>query len=396
MAATEAQLRLARQLRRLRQEWRHGRVTQMQVAEAFGVSFQLVSSWESLRSPQTPSADRLADYARFFATPRSLTEGRPRLVPLPELTDEELRDYEKLVAELQSLRDNVASAEDAAQNQRSAPAAGFWSFEDGLPIVIIGSEQPPEVLASMRLANPRHPDYVKSLRHADADAVFEVTAEIRAQNPRSSVQVLLTGEVQPSRDLTAGHVVVIGGNEVNDYATWFAAEGGLRLEATLRVGTEQVGWSGRRFLVSPEYLPQGLGAAEYEDTASGRWAVYRAEFQGTVRLPTRQTGTGQPPGQEDRPALYRDVALIARQPNPLLPRATATLIHGLFARGTYGATRALTDPEVRGSNEAHLATHFPGATGFGLLISVFCDRRLPVTRTPDFNDPRTVLLAWSG
>src|SRR5689334_24817007 len=82
--------RLAAYLRKLREQ---AGLTQADLAKAFSgekrVAAATVSSWESLTALKTPTALRLNAYARFFATPRSLTPG-PHLIPLEELEVDEL------------------------------------------------------------------------------------------------------------------------------------------------------------------------------------------------------------------------------------------------------------------------------------------------------------------
>jgi hypothetical protein len=93
--------------------------------------------------------------------------------------------------------------------------------------------------------------------------------------------------------------------------------------------------------------------------------------------------------------LYRDLAVIARQPNPVNREATATLIYGLFGQGTYGASLAFTDPEVGEANEAYVGQRFGAVSRFWLLVRVFCDRRLGLTAPPRLTDAETRILEWS-
>ena len=73
---------LAARLRGLRTTaWPHVSIKQPMLATALGVSVPLVSSWENLRQPAVPPAERLEGYARFFSTARSLSGDRPRLLP---------------------------------------------------------------------------------------------------------------------------------------------------------------------------------------------------------------------------------------------------------------------------------------------------------------------------
>ena len=62
------------------------KLTQAEVAEALSddepAAISSLSAWENTSTPTLPTQRRLAAYARFFATARSL-EGRPHLFPSP-------------------------------------------------------------------------------------------------------------------------------------------------------------------------------------------------------------------------------------------------------------------------------------------------------------------------
>src|SRR5262249_34777439 len=94
------QLALPRRLRALRQgHWPERRLTQQELAQALAVDFRplsvpLIASWESVTSPKIPPVARLEAYATFFATPRSI-EGRPHLLNVQDLTDEERQAREE-------------------------------------------------------------------------------------------------------------------------------------------------------------------------------------------------------------------------------------------------------------------------------------------------------------
>ena len=395
MVAPPPELLLATRLRELRNhQWPHLKVTQSDVAVAFGVSPQQVSSWESTRrAPQTPSDDRLAAYALFFCTSRSMTERPARLLDVTELTPAENAVRQRLETELQGMRSQITTI--GLRTQSTGPAVGrFWQFGDGTPIVIIGSQQSDTVLKAIPEANERHPDYVRALHHADADAVIELYGHLRAENPRSPVGIMLPDEVVNSVHLNR-HVAILGGQQVNRYARWFAREGEVQVDTrmpTLPMGLDPETWTERRFRVPAELLGDDRAQEIELDGEGRRLAVFRAEFRGTVEDPRLGDSAGHE-SMDTVPSLYRDVALVARQPNPLAPDATATLIHGLFSRGTFGAVRALTDPEMLEKNEAYLAERFEGRSRFWMLISVLCDRTLPITQTPDLRD--TVILDWS-
>src|SRR5690349_19954017 len=101
--------RLARRLRALRlQQGPDLKVNQQQVAEARGggspLSLSLISSWESLRKPVLPPANRLAGYAAYSASRRSVESDPARLLSENELTEEERAVRDDLHIELHSLR----------------------------------------------------------------------------------------------------------------------------------------------------------------------------------------------------------------------------------------------------------------------------------------------------
>lgn len=103
---------LARRLRELRSSQFPGvRLKQSDVARALSgderVAVSTLSAWENVSKPTLPSKDRLAAYARLFATARSL-EGRPHLLPLTNLTDAEDEVRRELERELFRLRDEDA------------------------------------------------------------------------------------------------------------------------------------------------------------------------------------------------------------------------------------------------------------------------------------------------
>jgi hypothetical protein len=86
-----------------------------------------VSSWESLNSPKTPTPARLSDYARFFATRRSL-EGGPHLIAEKDLKPDELERFRELEDQLVGL---------LSRSERRST----FAFDDG-PVTIICPEAP--------------------------------------------------------------------------------------------------------------------------------------------------------------------------------------------------------------------------------------------------------------
>src|ERR1700754_4297692 len=96
---------LAQRLRELRlTEWPDP-VKQPQLAKALGVSVPLISSWEKRGNPTSPPGERLAAYARFSASPRSLDNGRPGL--RTDLSPDEDARRQQLERELLTLREAV-------------------------------------------------------------------------------------------------------------------------------------------------------------------------------------------------------------------------------------------------------------------------------------------------
>src|SRR5687767_1299967 len=116
---------LAKRLRSLRERhWPDLRVTQAQLAEAFGadrpLSLSLIASWENAQRPVKPPVTRLRQYAGFFATRRSVSGQRPRLLADSELTQAEKTEREKLYEEFLRLRDpeDVVEAEPASAHRQ--------------------------------------------------------------------------------------------------------------------------------------------------------------------------------------------------------------------------------------------------------------------------------------
>jgi len=122
--------RLALRLKSLRRDtWAGINVTQRQVADAFGASPPLVSSWENLRGRVIPPPERLVDYARFFATRRSLDGDTATLLDPNDLTEDEEDQRQKLAAELLALRTEAVGSHQPSDEGR-APSS-FWRFAEG-------------------------------------------------------------------------------------------------------------------------------------------------------------------------------------------------------------------------------------------------------------------------
>jgi hypothetical protein len=339
---------LALRLRDLRHGWPGVRITQGMVAEAFGASTALVSSWESPSKPTTPPRNRLRSYASLFATRRSVDGGRLRVLPDDELTSDELAIRDQLFAELQQLRETAAAEGDPAVDV----AGDLWRFDDSGPIRLVCGRLP--VNHRGDYASPSSYNYGELFNYADVDALVELFGYVRKTNPDSDIRFLLADELR-SDDLTA-HVALIGGLAWNPAARFYASMAALPVRQ-----------------VADESVEDG--------------EVFEVERDGRRRrfLPTFL---------EDDPALglIEDVALFARLPNPSYPKRTLTVCNGVFSRGVYGAVRILTDDRVREANEAYLTSRFTGASEFGMLL------RVPVyggaTSTPDLTSDYHRLFVW--
>jgi hypothetical protein len=340
---------LAKRLRALRrQEWPDLRITQDMLATALGgdgsLSVATISSYESTTIPKLPPPDRLAAYATFFASRRSVEGAVPRLLDDSELTDEERERRDALLAELRTLR---AAAIGRVEQLTHGAVRRMWQFPDGAPITMICAELPDR--DKIPYADPADHDYVELLTYADLDSLIELHGHIRAENPSSEVYFRTVPNVRPD-DLT-GHVVVIGG------VAWNDATG--RLAEQIDLPVDQVNSA-----AGPDVFVTGAGRE-------------RVEYAPRVAH-----------GGE----LIEDVGLLARAPNPNNSSRTLTICSGVHTRGVLGAVRSLTDAKLRNENEDYLISRFAEADAFGLLLRVHVYRGQ--TLTPDFRIPHTRLYEW--
>ena len=225
----------------------------------------------------------------------------------------------------------------------------------------------------VQYANPWHPNAIHSLWNGDMDAVIELHGHVRAENPGTDVRWILDSEVQPD-DLTAGHVVILGGT-----TSFFSGAGGpldyLRRRLDLPVEP-----------VFPD-----------DDREYGGQFIVRLDDEGRPSLsgdrqerhaPRFLEKDGARVSDHGQPLLEYDVALLWRTANPLNTSATVTVCNGIFSRGTYGAVRALTDAHLRARNEKYLAEHLD-LTNFWMLlhVPVFSSPTGALTVTPDLSRP---------
>jgi hypothetical protein len=354
--ASPAPAMLARRLRELRHtRFPNVRLTQGDVAQALSedepVGVSSLSAWENVRNPSLPSHRRLASYARFFATLRSL-EGKPHLLALTELTDAEDEARRELERELFRLRDEDAG-EPASPHQS-------WRFDDGAPITVICSEVPKSDVPRGPLSDVDNPNYTRLYSFADADALIELVGHLNASNPGASINYLLASQV--TRKDLINHIVLLGGIAWNDVTR--------RLNASAELPVRQV---------------------EIESIQSGEvFEIKNGPSQGERFLPHFQDdapGTGAKPG-----VLLEDVAMLARLPNPFNALRTLTYCNGIHSRGVLGAVRCLTDRDVRDDNESYLEETFPSSDRFVILMLV--QVLGGETISPSLRNPDAVLFQW--
>lgn len=330
---------LSNRLRDLRTYHFGTQVTQKVLSGALGVSAPTISSWET--GGAVPPEDRLADIARFFATPRSVHERR--LFDDGELTEEESAERDKLLAHLLTLRPNDPI------DQTARPAAAdtdFWRFADDGPVRIICGQRedlPPE-------ADGRHRNYMALTSYADLDALVELFGHVRACNPTSDVRFARPSLLRDD-DLHA-HLVFLGNM------------------ATIKSAVE-------------EWLPQlPVTQVEVPEIADGE--IFEVTDDGTVE----RFG----PTFADDGSVTEDVGFLARMPSPTDPDRKLTICSGIFTRGVYGAVRCLTDRRVAGLNRAYLRSRFAGIDTYGVLMRVLVVQRL--MSTPRLDDRRARLFEF--
>lgn len=343
---------LARRLRELRTEGLAGRrITQRDLGIAIGVSAPSISSWESDDNPKPPPRVRLDGYATFFATERSVAQTPFRVLDTWQLTDAERTRRDELLQELTGFWNGVKGHK-PGPGDADVLAHGHWHFPPGEAITIVGSALPPEYLDPMPYTDPDAPDYVELYKFADLDALLELFGHLRAANPTSEVRVRTPAEVKT--DDYASHLVLLGGVDWNT----ITAELLHRLDIPVR------------------QLPR-----ESEAEAGG---FLVGEDQQLFAPKLRKRGK--------RDVLLEDVAHFFRAPSPLNDSRTVTICNGMYARGTYGVVRALTDANHRDDNEAFLRARFADDKAFGVVSRVKV--MLGETVTPVWKDAEDVLHEW--
>jgi hypothetical protein len=361
------EVRLARRLRALRVErWPDVKVTQQQIAEALGgdspLSLSLISSWESTRKPVSPPPNRLAAYATFFATRRSIAAEPARLISDRDLTDEERAAKDELHSELLALRypdepqfPDESSVKSARRILLAMPAdeigGGTWYFKDQRPIIIVCGDLPQRLRERMPFTEPGDPDYVRSYTYADLDSLIELHGHIRAVNPAADVRIRRSDDLE--EDDYTSHLVLIGGVDWNPVS-----------KDIIR----------RLKLPVHQFSRPTDGDAGYFETAEGdRFAPLLAADGGV---------------------LLEDVAHFFRGNSPYNARRTVTLCNGMYGRGTYGAVRALTDAKFRDRNEDYVRKRFNDSACFSILMRVVVAPNGEAVTTPDWSIAENRLHEW--
>jgi hypothetical protein len=352
---------LARKLRWLRERgWPGRKITQGQLAQALSASEHasapLISSWESLTNTALPSEARLADYATFFCTERSVASRPYRLLDVAELEPAERARRDDLVRELIELRNRSARAPSSDFSTTLVDVlGGFWHFPDGEDVVIVCAELPEDMRRGLPYFDPDDPDYVDLYRYADPDALIELHGHIRAVNPTVQVDFRTTAETTP--DDYSKHLVLLGGVDFNVVTAQIQHRAEFPVRQVARIGATDI----------------------------GGFEVLNSEKQALYEPIIYEESAGQR-------ILLEDVAHFYRAPNPFNRERTVTICNGMFGRGVLGAVRALTDANFRGRNEGYLRHRFGDSDTLSIIT------RVPVVNgvavTPDWSIPGNLLHEW--
>jgi transcriptional regulator with XRE-family HTH domain len=352
---TDPRQELARRLKALRDEhWPNHGVTQLQLAEALGgkkpLSVSLISSWENQAKPVTPPMPRLASYAAFFATLRTIEQEPARLVPVSQMTAEERAGRDRLLSELTDLRAAAMRSPDRTVNVELAKS-GLWRFPPEENVTIVCAQLPAELREGFMYADPASPDYVELYTYADLDALIELYGHIRAFNPDAQVHFRTAQELLP-----------------DDYTTHLVLLGGVDWNVVTRALLDRVELPVRQ-------------VARHAESQLGGFEV-KSEKRSQLFVPEL----------DDSGQLIADVAHFYRSLNPFNAKRTVTICNGMYGRGTLGAVRALTDARFRDRNEAYVRQRFAGAETFSIIVrvSVLMGQLL----TPDWTVPETRLHEW--
>jgi len=200
-----------------------------------------------------------------------------------------------------------------------------WHFLDGTAVSIVDSEAPD----APPYADPSHQHYSQYARFADLDALIEVFAQVKADNPVSMIRFLSPGEL--TQDFALNHLVIVGGaawREVSKATPWFAQKIDIVLPTAQETGETYI-------------------------------------FECSVGEEKRKLSSFLTDG-----VLTQDVGLIARVPHPIIPEKTVTVLSGITSRGVHGAALCFTDSHVRDDNERYLQETFGDAGAFCVVMNI--------------------------
>jgi hypothetical protein len=342
---------LARRLRDLREhQWPDVSLTQANLAKALSVAPTTLSSWESQSNPKAPPTVRLKDYARFFATRKSL-DGGAHLVPVGNLTEDERRVSKVLEDELVGLHPSHHRHDVAIEHRPE-----LLSFRDAGSVVIICPKAPKDAVGP--LAAEDHVNYTRLHNYADLDALIELYGHVRALNPERAVLHRLSSDVRQAE--LQNHVILLGG------IGWNSATG--------------------RILAQAKELP--IEQVEVDELGTGE--VFRVkqldDREPAVHFPVTAQVNG-------RTELVEDLAFLARLKNPFNLSRTLSMFNGVHSRGVVGAVLTLTDETLGPSNEEYLSRRF-GDAEFVILarVPIVSGRAL----APDLQNPAMRLFEWSN
>jgi transcriptional regulator with XRE-family HTH domain len=345
---------LAVLLRRLRTDgFGAAPVRQKEIATALRVSVPLISSWENGNA--APTEERLAAYARFFATPRSLGDGHPVLLEVDDLTADERHRYEHLLRELTSLHPAVAGPPLRDDLVTRSPWEGLWHFADRSPITLVCARLPAELRANETYSSPESPDYVELYSYSDLDALMELYGHVYAANPGVRVNRKLADEL--TQDDVTNHLVLLGGVDWNPMTRRVMKALDLPVTQDKRVGDDPDVGSFR---------------------VKGQQSVFRSTLEND--------------GAHQR--LTEDVAQFCRAPNPFNRKRSVTICNGNYGRGTYAAVRTLTDPRFRDRNRAYIEARYSPDDTYSILARATIVGGEVIT--PDWTLDGTVLHEWSN
>lgn len=311
MASSE----LAERLRRLREE--RG-MNLRATARALKISEASVSAWENAKS--LPPVRRLDEYAKLFGHPEGSLPATST-----DWTPAQQESYRRLAKSLSDLRAR------AVREQNAGPTHP-WQFPVGDPITIVCSELSEERRRKIGYSDPRKPDFVESYQYADLDSLVELYGDVKALNPSSSVLRVVPSKLNIEN--RGAHLIVLGGVDFNSLTKSFLDEGSMPVRQFARPRDEDVGG----FAVGAADNPQTFSPVVVE--------------------------------RDGRDALKEDVAFFLRADNPYNQERTLTICNGMYARGSFGVVRALTDPQIRDRNTEYLYEQFKGKKTYCILCRV--------------------------